>query len=176
MSRVERDSSDDGFTLVEVLVCIVILGIVMVALCAAVMIGLRSTNNANVKFDESNAAQFTALHFSSDVQGAESVSIDDETSTCGGAAKLKLTSTSADRIVAYAVTGSSPSTLVRRVCSPASATPMESTLASNLASAGAVAVSCNAGCTQVTLSVDQPGAPGIADFDFTLVASTRISP
>lgn len=170
------DRRERGFTLVEVLVCITILGIVMVALCAAVMIGLRSTTNANVKFDESNAAQFTSLHYSSDVQGAEAVAVNDATSSCGGAAKLKLTSTNADRIVAYAVTGSTTYSLVRRVCSPASATPIETTLASNLTSANSVAASCNTGCTQVTLSVDQPGAPGIPDLDFTLVASPRISP
>jgi prepilin-type N-terminal cleavage/methylation domain-containing protein len=168
---------DDGFTLVELLVCITILGIVMVALCAAVSIGLRSTVNANVMFDESNTAQFTSLHYASDVQGAESVAVNDSTSSCGGAAKLKLTSTNADRVVAYAVTGSSsPYTFVRRVCSPSSATPLETTLASNLTSTSAVAASCNTGCKQVTLSVDQPGATGIADLDFTLVASPRISP
>jgi hypothetical protein len=105
------------------------------------------------------------------------VAVGDSTSSCGGAAKLKLTSTNADRVVAYAVTGSSaPYSLVRRVCSPASGAPLETTLASNLASANSVTASCNTGCSQVTLSVDQPGATGIADLDFTLVASPRISP
>jgi prepilin-type N-terminal cleavage/methylation domain-containing protein len=179
MTREARGTTHDerGFTLVELLVCIVVLGIIFTTLTGALIIGLRSTSNANVKFDESNAAQFTALHFTRDVQGAEDVTLNDATGSCGGAAKLKLTSDVADRIVAYAVTGSPTLQFVRRVCSPKTATPVVSVLAPVIASANAVNASCSAGCATVTLTVDQPGSPGVVSgLSFTVQASPRVSP
>jgi prepilin-type N-terminal cleavage/methylation domain-containing protein len=166
-------TDDDGFTLIEVLVCIAILGIIMVVLCTAVMMGLRSTKDANVKFDQSNTAEFVNLHFTRDVQGAEQVSVDDVASTCGGAAELKLVSPAADRIVAYAVAGS-PLQLVRRECSPSTATPVVTLLASPISAASDVVASYTSG--QVTLSVNQPASSLDAGFNFTVAASSRISP
>jgi prepilin-type N-terminal cleavage/methylation domain-containing protein len=165
--------ADAGFTLVEVLVSIAILGIIMVVLCTAVMMGLRSTKDASVKFDQSNAAEFTALHFTADVQGAELVSVDDVAASCGGAAELKLTSPIANRTVAYAVTGS-PLQLVRRECSPSGATPSVTILASPISAASDV-VAANTG-GQVTLSVNQPSSSLGAGFNFTVAATSRISP
>jgi prepilin-type N-terminal cleavage/methylation domain-containing protein len=171
-----RRPGDDGFTLVEMLVCIVVLGIIFTVLTGALMIGLRSTSNASVKFDESNAAQLTALYLTRDVQGAETVTLNDATSSCGGAAKLKLTSSTADRVVSYAVTGTTTLQLVRRVCSPASATPMVSTLVPTIASANNVTFACTNACTTVTLTVDQPGATGVVPgLSFSLQASSRVS-
>lgn len=173
MSRAPAPDDERGLTLIELLVSITILGIVMVVLTMAVIFGLGATKNANGSLDESNAAQFTALYFSRDVQGAEQVSVDDATSTCGGAAELKLTSTTADRVVAYAVTGS-PLQLVRRVCSPASATPTVTILVPSLSAAGDVAASVSG--TRVTLDVNQPATETDTGFNFTLAASSRISP
>jgi prepilin-type N-terminal cleavage/methylation domain-containing protein len=166
-----------GFTLVEMLVCISILGIIFTVITAALMVGLRSTSNAGVKFDESNAAQFTALHFTRDVQSADAISPNDTDSSCGGAAKLKLTSTTPDRIVAYAVTGSPTLQLVRRVCDPSGASPATTVLAPALAAANAVTVACNSPCTTATITVDQPGSPGVVNgLSFSVQASKRVSP
>jgi prepilin-type N-terminal cleavage/methylation domain-containing protein len=171
-TRVPTDN--DGFTLIEVLVCISILGIIMVVLCTAVMMGLRSTKDANVKFDQSNTAEFVNLHFTKDVQGAEQVLVDDVAASCGGAAELKLVSPlSVDRIVTYAVTGS-PLQLVRRECSPSGATPAVTLLASPISAASDVVASYSSG--QVTLSVNQPSSSLGAGFNFTVAASSRISP
>jgi prepilin-type N-terminal cleavage/methylation domain-containing protein len=174
---VSRDSSraDDGFTLIEVLVSISILGVIMVVLCTAVIMGLRSTTDANVKFDQSNTAEFVNLHFTGDVQGADVVSVDNAASSCGGAAELKLTSPSAtDRIVAYAVTGS-PLQLVRRECSPSTATPLVTRLASPISAASDVVATYNASSRQVTLSVTMPSSSQGAGFTFQVVATQRIS-
>ena len=168
---------EDGFTLVEMLVCIVVLGIIFTVLTGALMIGLRSTSNASVKFDESNAAQLTALYLTCDVQGAETITLNDATSSCGGAAKLKLASSNADRVVAYAVTGTSTLSLVRRLCSPANATSVVTTLVPVVASANNVTVACTNSCTTVTLGVDQPGATGVVPgLSFSLQATSRVSP
>jgi prepilin-type N-terminal cleavage/methylation domain-containing protein len=175
---VRRTPGEDGLTLIEMLVALTILGIVMVVLTAAVIEGLRDTQSADVKFTESNGAQFTSLYFTHDVQGAENVSLNDTASTCGGAAVLKLNSPAADRIVAYATTGS-PLQLVRRVCSPSSATPLTTTLVSALnastdVTASATPASCTTACTQVTLTVSQPGAPGVVSgLNFTVSATPR---
>jgi prepilin-type N-terminal cleavage/methylation domain-containing protein len=171
-----RGGNDDGFTLVEMLLCIVILGIVFTVLTAALMIGLRSTSRANVKLDESNAAQFTAMHFTSDVRAADTITVNSATASCGGAAALKLTSVEADRVVAYAVTGS-PLQLVRRVCNPASATPFVTVLAPVITNASDVVAACNSPCTTATLTVTQPGAPGVVDgLTFTVQGTKRVSP
>jgi prepilin-type N-terminal cleavage/methylation domain-containing protein len=170
-------ATEAGFTLVELLVCIAILGIVFTVLTGALMIGFRSTNSANVKFDESNAAQFTALYFTPDVETSDTIAVDSVTSTCGGAAELKLTSTEADRVVAYAVTGSPTLQLVRRVCDPASATPVVSVLAPVIANASAVVAACTNSCTTATLSVTQPGATGVVNgLTFTVQATQQVSP
>jgi prepilin-type N-terminal cleavage/methylation domain-containing protein len=170
-------ATEAGFTLVELLVCIAILGIVFTVLTAALMIGFRSTNSANVKFDESNAAQFTALYFTPDVETSTSIEVDSTSASCGGAAKLKLISTEADRVVAYAVTGSPTLQLVRRVCDPASSTPVVSVLAPVLTSASAVTAACTNSCTTATLSVTQPGVTGVVSgLSFTVQATQQVSP
>jgi hypothetical protein len=161
---------------VELLVSITILGIIMVAITGAVILGLNDTANSDYATDESNAAQFTASYFTRDVESAETISVNDSANTCGGAAKLKLTSTSADTIVAYAVTAS-PVQLVRRECSPSAATPFVTTLTQALASSNDVTAACTASCTRATLTVTQPGAPGRNQtWSFTVAASTRYSP
>jgi len=176
MTPEPRAGREGGFTLVEMLVCIVVLGIVFTVLAGALIIGFKSTSNAHVKFDESNAAQFTALHFTGDVQSADTIAVDSVTAACGGAAELKLTSTEADRVVAYAVTGSPTLQLVRRVCSPAAASPAVTVLAPVIANTSSVVASCNNPCTTATLTVSQPGAPGVVDgLNFTVQASKRVS-
>jgi prepilin-type N-terminal cleavage/methylation domain-containing protein len=175
-ARGRTERGDDGFTLVEMLVCIVVLGIIFTVLTGALMIGLRSTSNVSVKFDESNAAQLTALYFTRDVQGAQTVTLDDATASCGGAAKLKLTSTTADRVVSYALTGSTTLQLVRRLCSPASTSPVVTTLVPVVTSASNVTFACTNSCRTVTLGVEQPGATGVVPgLSFSLQASSRVS-
>lgn len=165
-----------GLTLIELLIAVTILGVIMVAVTGAVILGLNDTANSDYSTDESNAAQFTAMYFTRDVQSAETISVNDSANTCGGAAKLKLTSASADTIVAYAVTAS-PIQLVRRECSPSSATPAVTALTQTLASANDVVAACTSSCTRATLTVTQPGAPGQNQgWSFTVAGSTRYSP
>ena len=177
--RTRRARGEAGVTLLEMLVCLSILGIIFAVLATAVMEGLVATQQGDVKTDESNAAQFTAMYFTHDVQGAETVSVNDTAASCGGAALLKLLSPVADRTVAYVVTGS-PLQLVRRVCSPAAATPLASTLVPTLTNASNVTVAltptgCTTACTKVTLTVNQPGATGIvAGLTFTVTGSPRV--
>jgi prepilin-type N-terminal cleavage/methylation domain-containing protein len=169
----QRTGSDDGFTLVELLVSISILGMIMVVLTTAVFMGLRATKDANGSMDESNAASLTAVYFTRDVQGAETISVNDSAATCGGAAALKLTSLTTDRIVAYAVTGS-PLQLVRRLCSPRTAAPTVTILAPQLTAVSDVVAANSSG--KVTLTVNQPSTSSDSGYPFTVSAVSRISP
>jgi prepilin-type N-terminal cleavage/methylation domain-containing protein len=70
LSGAHRD--DPGFTLVELLLAITILGIVMAAL-VAMMFGALTTDAATgARIDATRAEQFAATYFADDVQGAAS--------------------------------------------------------------------------------------------------------
>lgn len=75
--RAER-RPDHGFTLVELLVTIVILATVVGSASAAVVLGLRSTDDAGTRLAESFDAQLVARYFVPDMQSA--VSWDDRSS------------------------------------------------------------------------------------------------
>lgn len=167
MSGRTRDRT--GFTLPELLVAIAVMGVMFVALTAALMTGLRHTQGGDTSLRESNALQSSAHWFATDVHGAEQAVVDDATATCGGPALLKLSSPIADRVVAYAVVGSPPA-LVRRVCAPASAAPLENVLASVISSARAT---CTARCARIDLTIAQPGDDKTPGLTSTLVAARR---
>jgi prepilin-type N-terminal cleavage/methylation domain-containing protein len=166
-----RARSHAGFTLPELLVSIALMGAVFLALTGALIAGLRHTQGGDTSLRESNALELTAHWFTADVQGAELAAVDDVTAGCGGPALVKLTSPAADRVVAYALTGSPPA-LVRRVCAPASSAPSESVLVPSVTSARAT---CNARCARIDLEIAQPGddkTPGLVS---TVRAARRVT-
>lgn len=61
-------SDEAGFTLVELLVAIAILGIIIPAIGAALVSIIHNTNATNQRFAESHDAQITAAYFANDVQ------------------------------------------------------------------------------------------------------------
>lgn len=176
--------AEDGFTLAEMLVVIVILGIIFAALTASVILGLRTTKDSDARVTQSNSAQFTSVYFTRDVQSAEDVLLPGDSDwasySCGSdaGAVLKLVSPEADRVVTYAVTNGDPldpPDLVRRRCDPIGATPQQVTVARRLAAgAGAVTATClpDAGtCTAVELHVASesgPSDPTGLQFDLTV--------
>jgi prepilin-type N-terminal cleavage/methylation domain-containing protein len=83
-----RRAGDDGFTLVELLISITVLGIVMAALGGVMTVTLKSASTANTRLTESNDLRRAATYFAADVQGARSVATA-TTPKCGtGAAKV----------------------------------------------------------------------------------------
>jgi len=68
LSRLRREGGDAGFTLVELLMCIVILGIIAVPLGEVVIGYLKNAGATTARMSESHDAQLAAAYFAQDVQ------------------------------------------------------------------------------------------------------------
>lgn len=77
MTAARRDES--GFTLVELLVASTAVAILMAALGAALVIGLRTTDDTNQRLRESHDAQMAASWFVPDVHSAGAVTVSQPT-------------------------------------------------------------------------------------------------
>ena len=78
-----RSPPDDGFTLVEMLISVTILGMLLGALSGTMFVTLRTVAEAATRLDESNDELHATTYFGDDVQGAQSVSVG-TTPRCGG--------------------------------------------------------------------------------------------
>src|ERR1044071_10493789 len=67
---------EDGFTLIELVIAIAILGIVTSGLATAFITTIRGTKDLHNRFIESQDAQLLATYFPSDVQSANPTTID----------------------------------------------------------------------------------------------------
>ena len=65
--------NDTGFTLVELLVTVLILGIIISAVGTALFVGLRTTNLTTRRLAEAHDAQLITSYFVTDVQSSDSV-------------------------------------------------------------------------------------------------------
>jgi prepilin-type N-terminal cleavage/methylation domain-containing protein len=80
-----------GFTLVELLVAVSVLGIIMVPLCGSLIVGLRTTNDSQQRLTEARGAQLTSNYFTFDVASATNIIPLDPT-PCGGAGSAAVAS------------------------------------------------------------------------------------
>jgi len=71
MSLSTLRSDEGGFTLVELLITIVIIGIIVPALAAGVVSILHNSNTTTQRLYESHDAQIAAAYFANDVQSAD---------------------------------------------------------------------------------------------------------
>jgi prepilin-type N-terminal cleavage/methylation domain-containing protein len=124
----ERSECDqrNGFTLVELLVAITILGVISLPLSMAVTEGMRILGKSDQRFNDSRSALISASYFASDVAGSNTV-VRNDTSACGGGtavvsfdssdATLGVAPTVNDE-VSYVVDSSDPTStkLLRKYC------------------------------------------------------------
>lgn len=88
MSRADP-SSDDGFTLVELLAAMLVMLVITVPLVTSFVVGLTTTRDGLQDTTNSADAQVLAAFFDIDVAGSQQV-LEDVESSCGGAAVLEL--------------------------------------------------------------------------------------
>jgi type II secretory pathway pseudopilin PulG len=75
---------EEGFTLVETLVTVVITGIIGGAVVASIIIGLRTTDATANRLADSRDAQLAAAYFGTDVQVADQVVVEPSSPSCAG--------------------------------------------------------------------------------------------
>lgn len=101
----ERSECDDehGFTLVEMLIAIVILGVIAAPLSMSFITGIRFLGRSDEKFNDSRSALISAAYFASDVAGANTIVPNDAAACGGGTALVSFMSSDATAGVAPAV-------------------------------------------------------------------------
>lgn len=72
---VARLRAEDGFTLAELLVGVVVVGLIMGSIAAALIVGLRTTDQTTERLNESHDVQISSAYLANDVQSAASVTV-----------------------------------------------------------------------------------------------------
>jgi prepilin-type N-terminal cleavage/methylation domain-containing protein len=171
--RRQRIRDEQGVTLPEMLISIVILALIIGPLSAAMMFFLQHGETSTQIFSDDNTARLAATFFTADVQSATSV-VTTTSGQCGSGTPIVTLSWSEDA-VAHAASWYSRATaggadLVRRQCEDGT---LIATNELGLLTASTPTVTCTPSCKApgtVTLRVD--GADG---FVFTVNASPRVT-
>ncbi len=121
-----RRNSDAGFTLIELMVAIAILGFIMLPIASGFFVGVRSINDTSNRFKASTDAQLLSIYLPPDVESATSATTTSSGCTgLVGTAKLQLVNAASTYKIVYTLSTASPWTLTRYVCSTgAAATPI----------------------------------------------------
>src|ERR1700748_3117506 len=75
--------SEDGFTLVELLIVLVILPLVVAAVAGAIIPTAKNAGTTKARLTDSTNAQITSEFYGPDVQGAQYLTTTDMPSVCG---------------------------------------------------------------------------------------------
>ena len=67
IKRLRRTRADDGFTLIELVLSVAILGIISAALCGVVLQYLKTTTDTSARLNESTDQQFISTYWQNDV-------------------------------------------------------------------------------------------------------------
>lgn len=171
--------SEAGFTLIELMMAIVILGIIIGPLTAGLIVGLRTSADTQNRLTGSNDAQMLSIYLPPDVQSADDAitSAISCTGVTGAVLQLKSTVYDTSFNVAYAVILASDGSyqLVRNTC-PAGT---QKIIARNLANATAVTITrtpASGTLQRVSMQVTEKATAGDpTNYVFTVTASRRTS-
>lgn len=84
LSAIRPRPGEAGFTLVEVLITVVILGVIVGALSSGLIVALRTTEQTTTRLDESHDAQIVSAYLVNDTQSAATISA----TPCGSGSPL----------------------------------------------------------------------------------------
>lgn len=159
--------AEAGFTLLELLVAITLLGIVMVPLATAFVVGGRTFENTRDRLEGSTSSLFTSAYWAGDVQSADSITTSG--APCAGtgvnvvtfawAADPGATTTPTSLPVAmtkvsYARIDSGDGSQLVRVLCPAGGSPATNTVVPRLGSVSPV--TCVPSCTFPVQATNEP--------------------
>lgn len=191
-----RNRTEDGFTLVELLIAVSILGILLTAISSTMFVALRTAASSEVRLTESNDALFATTYFGDDVQGAKSLSVG-TTPRCGTDASAVVeflgqdfsddsSFTTTTTVVSYVLRAGTDARGVTRqlhrlTCTAATTTPSypltpasDVTVADRL-SATAPSVDCGAAACSAFVHVNLTLREQSGDLVFTLTGRRRTS-
>jgi prepilin-type N-terminal cleavage/methylation domain-containing protein len=182
----------EGFTLVELLIAVVINGLIMSAIASALFVGLRTTTDARRNLGQSNGEQLIAYYFTGDVQSACNPALSAPTcprtpnpsmssgSACGTAAQFAIdtfsnpTASAPDVTVGY---GLQTGVLTRFTCGYGAASTSSSVTLAEKISSVAVTYPISGACAgRFQLVVTAAGSTegiGTPAYSFTLCAERR---
>ncbi len=135
-----RRARQDGFTLVELVMAIAILGIISVTVGVVSSVMFRTVGSSQARLTETRGPRYASVYWIPDVGSTETVN--PAGTVCGGAGPLVTLQWNDDRTglttVSYAIDTTSGRILVRRLCTNGSTTPTRTTtIAPSIATPGA---------------------------------------
>jgi prepilin-type N-terminal cleavage/methylation domain-containing protein len=165
--------NDDGFTLVELTISILIMSVVVVVIGGALIFGLKTFGSTSQRLSESHDLQLAASYFAPDVASAKTVSLTaDPSCPVSGSVVVTLQwtdPTAGNEVVSYvAQTITGGKQLVRHLC--ASATTADVIVVHALGSVGSPVCPTSCSGTPASASVSITEADG---YPYTLSASRR---
>src|SRR4051794_13499960 len=98
-----RMRDQDGFTLPELMVGMVIMSLLIVAIAGALIVSLKTTGSTEQRLHESQDVLITSSYVANDVQSAASVNINNGTTDCSGGFTTLVTFTYASAAAPTAV-------------------------------------------------------------------------
>ena len=75
---------EEGFTLIELIVAVAVLGVIIGAIAASLVVSLQTTDVTTDRLNESNDAQMAAVYYVQDVASATDVDVTDEHACAAG--------------------------------------------------------------------------------------------
>ncbi len=163
-----RRRAEDGFTLVEAVVAVGILGIIGVVIAGAFIVSARTTQGTTQRYNESHDAQIASAYLATDVQSNNQI-----TGACGGSGSNLVSFGYSDGSVAsYLYSAGAQNKITRTFCSGGSTTttPLVQFAGS------APTVTCTGGCaagdkpTKVKIAITESSG-----YSYTLAGSRRIN-
>lgn len=167
---------DDGFTLVELIVTMAILGAVGAAVTAAIVVGLRTTDATQARLAESHDRQMTPAFFITDAQSSDDVSVSDTAcSNTTPVVRFRWTDQSVVKVAAYAIVTAQGERQLRRYYCEGATLVNTSSVAHNLSTTVDPVLACTPSCSGT--SVPSKVAITITDTSgasFEVVGSRRV--